>query len=380
MMSAVSSVQPRTAPLRRVRLYTVTSLALGVVLVTGWTVRQLVGEQLHPIGLLLSALVLTTGAAAAFGVWWRTRSKPLPNSWVWAGLSLAVTTIMVHAYTLSIAEAQISASPDLVLAFIALVVLALSAVRSAVWTLGFTAVAGSISLAALDVNPLTLVTVAGISWAAGASSTWIYSMVQELETSRQDLAALQVAEERLRFSRDVHDVVGRALAAISVKSQLAAALAQKQDSRATSEMQAVSAIAHKAMAETRDIAAGYREVDLDRELQGARALLSDAGAEVSIPENTYVVAENVRDSMALVVREAVTNILRHSEAKKVIIYLGPDHIMITNDGVRPGRGSRADASGLNSLRQRIENHGGILETSQQRQQFCLTAHLGKGAS
>lgn len=380
MMGAVSTLQYRPAPLRRVRLYTVTTLALGVVLVTGWTARQLITAEVRLGDLLLLGLVVIVGATGAFCVWWRTQNKPLPDGWIWAWVALALGAVAFLSYGLQTPRLYQTVSPDVVLALIALVVLVLSAVRPVLWALVFTVIAGGVAVAFVEVSPLALVAVVGVSWAAGASSTWIYRLVEELESTREDLAALQVAEERLRFSRDVHDVVGRALSAISVKSQLAAALAQKQDPRALSEMQAVSTIAHQAMGETRDIAAGYRQVDLQRELQGARALLHDAGIHTVVPQGTDTVRHSLREPMALAVREAVTNILRHSYAQTVTITLEPDQMTIINDGVAPHPEAGSGGSGLEGLRSRIEDYGGHLSITHQGEEFCLQVTFRKGTA
>ena len=113
-------------------------------------------------------------------------------------------------------------------------------------------------------------------------SLWLLQVVTELDQARSAQAALAVAEERLRFSRDVHDVLGRRLSTIAVQSELAATLAERGDERAGARMLEVRAVAHEALREARELARGYRAIDLDQELEGARSLLRSAGIEVRL--------------------------------------------------------------------------------------------------
>lgn len=205
-------------------------------------------------------------------------------------------------------------------------------------------------------------------------SLWILWVVVELDRARAAQADLAVAEERLRFSRDVHDVLGRRLSTIAVQSELAATLATRGDDRAPDRMLEVRASAHAALREARELARGYRPTDLGQELQGARSLLASAGigAEVSVEALPAAWQEPV----AWVVREAVTNVLRHSCATSVSIRWESPNLCISNDGV--SRGAHAEGAGLRGLRERLTPLGGSLAHHVDGDTFHLTARLPAG--
>ncbi|WP_299050229.1 histidine kinase [uncultured Nocardioides sp.] len=192
------------------------------------------------------------------------------------------------------------------------------------------------------------------------SSLWLYGVIAELERARQAQSALAVAEERLRFSRDVHDVMGRRLSTIAVQAELASSLARRGDGRAAETMLEVRSVAHDALREARELARGYRETDLDTELEGARSLLASAGitGEVAVDD----VAERWREPAAWVVREAVTNVLRHSTASRVAITWDSTGLRVADDGgTSQPPGDTAPGSGLVGLAERLRPLGARLE-------------------
>ncbi|MDI6627000.1 MAG: histidine kinase [Rhodococcus sp. (in: high G+C Gram-positive bacteria)] len=205
-------------------------------------------------------------------------------------------------------------------------------------------------------------------------SAWLLRIVTELDATRDAAAALSVAEERLRFSRDLHDVVGRALSAIAVKSELAATLARRGDDRAAGQMDEVRILAQESMADARQLVRGYRSVDVASELDGARSLLSAAGISTELVGETSVLSERAAEAAAWVVREGVTNILRHSTATYCRIELTDSSIRLIND--RPGASSeRDDGTGLSGLRERLVAVGGTLTAEKTSEEFTLTATL-----
>ena len=205
-------------------------------------------------------------------------------------------------------------------------------------------------------------------------SAWLLRIVTELDATRDAAAALSVAEERLRFSRDLHDVVGRALSAIAVKSELAATLARRGDDRAATQMDEVRALAQESMTDARKLVRGYRSVDVAGELDGARSLLSAAGISTELTGKTSALSERGAEAAAWVVREGVTNILRHSAATYCRIELTDSSIRLTND--HPGApNGRNDGTGLSGLRERLVAVGGELRTEQTTEKFTLIAVL-----
>jgi two-component system, NarL family, sensor histidine kinase DesK len=202
-------------------------------------------------------------------------------------------------------------------------------------------------------------------------SIWLLRIVSELDASRHAASALSVAEERLRFSRDLHDVVGRALSAIAVKSELAAALSRRGDERAAAQMDEVRDLAQTSMTEARQLARGYRQVDLVAEIDGARSLLNAAGIDTDTVGSVDTLKPEYTEAAAWVVREGATNVLRHSDATRCRIGLSENGVTMTND--RPHEARSTDGTGLKGLRERLAAVGGTLDVTRTAEEFTLSA-------
>ncbi len=174
-------------------------------------------------------------------------------------------------------------------------------------------------------------------------SIWLLALVVELDEARGAQTRLAVAEERLRFSRDVHDVLGRRLSTIAVQSELAATLAARGDDGAPERMLEVRDLAHDGLREARELARGYRPTDLAHELEGARSLLRSAGIDVRLDVDGLPPAWH--EAAGWVVRESVTNVLRHSTASLVEIEYAAGELRVTNDGVGAGPGAGGGGPG-----------------------------------
>lgn len=191
-------------------------------------------------------------------------------------------------------------------------------------------------------------------------SLWMLDVVRQLDRGRHTEAQLAVAEERLRFSRDVHDVLGRHLSVIAVQSELAAAMVERGDDRAATRIREVRATAHDALREARELARGYRELDLAQEVRGAVALLGSAGIKASVrPDALEGLPAAWHEPVARVVREAVTNVLRHSSATRVSIVWDGAALVVRNDAPAAGDGA-AGGSGLRTLARDLAPHGLVL--------------------
>ncbi|MGC0366689.1 two-component system sensor histidine kinase DesK [Rhodococcus sp. 27YEA15] len=204
-------------------------------------------------------------------------------------------------------------------------------------------------------------------------SAWLLRMVTELDEARGAAAALSVAEERLRFSRDLHDVVGRALSAIAVKSDLAATLSRRGDERAAEQMDEVRALAQESLAEARELVRGYRSIALASELAGARSLLEAAGISTEIVGAADRLPVELAEAAAWVVREGVTNILRHSSARTCTITVEDRAITVVNDG--GGRSRSPGGTGLEGLGERVVAVGGTLSAELDDGTFTLSARF-----
>ncbi|MGK5114305.1 MULTISPECIES: sensor histidine kinase [unclassified Geodermatophilus] len=208
-------------------------------------------------------------------------------------------------------------------------------------------------------------------------SVWVLDVVREMERSRGVQLQLAVAEERLRFARDLHDVMGRNLSAIAVKSQLAAELVRRGREGAAEELVDISRVAEESLREVRDVVRGYRRTDLAGELAGARSVLRAAGVSCTVDgeEAGEGLPEPVQAALGWVVREAVTNVLRHSRATSCTIALratgGEAELQVTNDGVSGVPGGWG--SGLTGLAERLAGAGGRLTARPVADGFVLTA-------
>ncbi|QDI69758.1 sensor histidine kinase [Streptomyces calvus] len=234
---------------------------------------------------------------------------------------------------------------------------------------GFALGAGTVSLLlgrpAVVALLVTLVVLAGGGFSAFTSlfSVWLLNAVYELDEARETRARLAVAEERLRFGRDLHDVMGRNLAVIALKSELAVQLAQRERPEAVTEMIEVQRLAHEAQREVREVVRGYREADLAGELAGAHGVLTAAGIDCTVTGPTGGLPAPVQSALGWVVREAATNVLRHGDARRCAMTLtvreGRVVLTVENDGVPQSSGS-GRGSGLVGLRERLAEIGGTL--------------------
>ncbi|MEU4363426.1 histidine kinase [Promicromonospora sp. NPDC023987] len=221
-----------------------------------------------------------------------------------------------------------------------------------------------------------------------------WQVAARLDDARRLAGQLAVADERLRFAADLHDIQGHHLQVIALKSELAARLAEADPARAAATMREVQQLAGDALRETRALVQGYRRTTLDAEIANASKVLTAAGVEVRADVDTGLAAalpEAPRSLLGLVVREATTNLLRHSRATRAAIVLLPDgagaRLVIDNDGARParpgddahrgggpGRASGAsDGTGLVSLAERLDAVGGHLSWTGDDDRFVVTA-------
>ncbi|MFC6045194.1 sensor histidine kinase [Nocardioides hankookensis] len=178
----------------------------------------------------------------------------------------------------------------------------------------------------------------------------------ELLSAQQENASLAVENERTRFARDLHDILGHSLTVITVKAELAQRLFDVDPERARTEIADLERLSRDALADVRRAVEGYRELTLPGELTRARNALAAAEIEAHLPNSTDEVPTELRELFAWTVREGVTNVIRHSGARTCEVRLTPTSAEVRDDGtgsdtVHPG------GSGLAGLRERAAGAG-----------------------
>lgn len=184
-------------------------------------------------------------------------------------------------------------------------------------------------------------------------------MNRRLALAQQDLARLAVAEERGRVARDLHDLLGHSLTVVTLKAQLAGRLLEADPQRAAAEVADVERLAREALADVRAALSGYREVSLETELAGALEALAAAGIEAQVQGTVEDVPEARRELFAWAVREGVTNVVRHSGARRCWVELSAEEVVVGDDGSGPRSGD-GTGSGLAGLADRARQGGGTL--------------------
>ncbi|MFI2784105.1 sensor histidine kinase [Streptomyces sp. ALB3] len=245
---------------------------------------------------------------------------------------------------------------------------------------------GGVALAGGD-RSFVLSTLVGVTFSSSLLSVtarlsaWSLDLMSKLRDAQDVETRLAVAEERLRFGRDMHDVLGRNLAVIALKSELAVELAQRGKPTAVDQMVEVQRIARASQQEVRDVVRGYREADLGTELLGAQGVLRAAGIECSVHGDGGRLPAPVQAVLGWAVREAATNVLRHGDPQRCDIRLESTtdgvRLVVENDGATPDEAAvPGGGSGLPGLRERLAAVGGSLEAGPAGgDRFHLTASV-----
>ncbi|HEY7850653.1 MAG TPA: sensor histidine kinase, partial [Ktedonobacterales bacterium] len=168
---------------------------------------------------------------------------------------------------------------------------------------------------------------------------------QELRRARQEIARLAVSEERLRFARDLHDLLGHTLSLITLKSELARRLVAVAPEQAAVEIGDIETAARQALIEVREAVSGYRQPTLQSELSGARELLAAAGIAFTQRGVAPPLAPGAEAALSWAVREGVTNVIRHSQARSCVITLSQQDGRVTVDVRDDGRASAVGSGG-----------------------------------
>ncbi|MEU4034670.1 sensor histidine kinase [Streptomyces collinus] len=205
----------------------------------------------------------------------------------------------------------------------------------------------------------------------------------ELRRARATVAQLAANEERLRLARDLHDLLGHSLSLITLKSELAGRMLPGHPDKAAQQVADIEQVSRQALVDVREAVTGYRRPRLAAELAGAQVALTAAGVLAEVPADPDLtgIAEEAESTLAWTLREAVTNVVRHSGADRCLVQLlrrqtldGPVLELTVEDNGSGGSG-KGPGNGLTGLTERLEKVGGALEAGRIRHGFRLLARV-----
>lgn len=210
---------------------------------------------------------------------------------------------------------------------------------------------------------------------------WLGSVIEQLRRAREELARVAVEEERRRFARDLHDLLGHTLSVIVVKAQAVRRSADSDPAATADHAADIESIGREALTEVRQAVQAYRAPTLDGELSRAVRALHAAGIEADVVRGHDGLTSVEDEMLGWVVREGVTNVLRHARARRTVIWTrtGPEgsRVVIEDDGVGPLPAS-GDGAGLVGLRERARDAGGMVEAGGDPSGFRLSAVVPSG--
>jgi two-component system sensor histidine kinase DesK len=271
------------------------------------------------------------------------------ETWAWVGGAVAGVAPLLLGTRASLGV--------LVAVLVSCVVVAVITDRS-VWQHLVVAVSVAVGLAVMTGLPVRLL-----------------DLLIQLRAGRAAQAQLAVTEERLRFARDIHDLLGHRLAVIALKAELAARLAPADAARATAEATEAQHLAAAALGDLREAVHGYRAVDLTDQLAAVAKLLQSSGVRCTVDAMSFDIPADLSTQLAFVLREASTNVLRHSRARWCELKLVSDGEMvtmsITNDGAT-GAEPDPHSAGLRGAAERLAQRAGSLRTQERDGVFGVT--------
>jgi two-component system sensor histidine kinase DesK len=329
---------------------------LGDPLLEAWSRRD------EPAG--LAGLVVTVAFGALYMVtWlrsrrmrWMTRSASTPTG----PLALAFFAGLVVLGALDIVLLGEVGLTCVVYVAIASVILFPFRVAAAVVVV---CVLGTLALGAVE----DWGSQAGVAFGTLAGSVAIFGLRAligrnvELLAAQERNAELAVENERTRFARDLHDILGHSLTVITVKAELARRLLESgtetDRTRALAEVGDLERLGRDALADVRRAVEGYREITLPGEIARARLALEAAGVEASLPGTVDEVPGELRDLFAWTIREGVTNVVRHADARRCVVTVDERAVEVRDDGRGLPSSGTADGHGLAGLRERASEAG-----------------------
>jgi two-component system sensor histidine kinase DesK len=328
-------------------------------------------------GFALPLLLMLGGALALHSWWFRHYLQvlaPRPPGWYIAaagGLGAALWCVGIASSWIGFIWAMV---PALLLGdilagrrkrYIALTVPLISA---AAFAIGLVLVPASPDAALNWVSPAIGAFYLATMWTCNIERIWVLRSLANVDRSRRHAAELATARERLRLADDLHDILGHALEVVAFKSELAGRLLPPEAGKSRAEIDEVQRVAREAMSEVRGLTQERRATSLQAELAGARATLGSAGVELAVTGDPALVPQEAQDVLGRVLREAMTNLLRHASATRCSVSFSREastaKILVVNDGVACHDERPRDAgTGLAGLERYLTEHFGRLRAA-----------------
>jgi len=286
------------------------------------------------------------------------------------GTSAAADAVRLAALTATTLALSIAERPSWSVLFVFLAITGAMRLpqRDAVLWIVFCTGLAAATLIGLDTDGGTTISITATTLGVGFmmfAFRRLMQLNQELVDAREEVARLAVSEERARFARDLHDLLGHSLSVIAVKAELAERLLQRDPARAAAHVADVKTVARDALGEVRDAVGGYRQPTLSSELEGARMALQAAGIEAQLQSADVQLPADVEAVLAWAVREGTTNIVRHSGARTCRIAVLASRTAVsaevTDDGEAHEPTGEPAGNGLAGLRERAERVAGSVE-------------------
>jgi len=231
-----------------------------------------------------------------------------------------------------------------------------------------------LELLVIGFRPLTYGVTCVVGLAAAASNAMLVANRRKnamLRLSREEVHRLGRVAERERIGRDLHDLLGHTLSLIAIKSELAVKLIDRDRAAAAREVSEVTNIAREALKQVRTAVAGIRAAALENEIAAAKTLLATAGVTLTFTREGGMLPPEIETAIAMIVREAVTNIHRHSAAHHATIEVTTEAVAVEKTILLcvsdDGRGGiTTDGNGLSGIRERVRSLAGSLEIESPR--------------
>lgn len=200
---------------------------------------------------------------------------------------------------------------------------------------------------------------------------------ERLEAAQHRNAVLAVAAERERIGRDLHDLLGHSLTSLTISAQLARRLLETDPEAAREQLVHIETTVRQALADVRATASGMQHVRAATEIASARTVLATVGIQAEVPTALPPLHDDLSELFGYVIREGVTNIVRHSRATCASITVEETSVTVQDDGI--GIPAGATRSGLRGLEARLAVAGGRLEVRSTENGTRLTARVGAAA-